>query len=193
MNHFIDFREDINNCLEVLKNGGVILYPTDTIWGIGCDATNASAVKKVYDIKKRTDSKAMLVLLENENLLSGYMDEVPEIAWELIEVSDHPLTIIFPGAKNLAENLIAKDRTIGIRITRENFSSQLIKRFRKPIVSSSSNISGHPSPENFDDISSEIKNAVDYIVEYRQDERSKHRASSIIRLGVGGKMEIIRK
>ena len=193
MNPFENLKEDINNCIEVLKRGGVILYPTDTIWGLGCDATNASAVEKIYTIKKRTDSKSMLVLLENENHISGYIDEVPEIAWELIDVSDTPLTIIYPGAKNLAKNLMAKDGSVGIRITKENFSSQLIKRFHKPIVSSSSNISGDPSPENFDNISPEIKDAVDFIVKYRQDDITKHRASGIIRLGVGGELEVLRK
>ncbi len=185
--------EDIKKALEVLKNGGVILYPTDTIWGIGCDATNEAAVKRVYEIKKRVDSKSMLVLLENVNFIERYVDEVPEIAYSLIEVTDKPMTIIYPEAKNLAKNLIAEDGTIGIRITEEDFSRQLIQRFKKPIVSTSANISGEASPTTFNEIDEKIKSAVDYVVKFRQDELEPASPSSIIKLGVGGEIQVIRE
>jgi len=184
---------DINKALEVLKSGGVILYPTDTIWGIGCDATNADAVKRVYEIKQREDCKAMLVLMENPNRLNSYVDEVPEIAWDLIEANDKPMTLIYPGAKNLAPNLINSDGTIGIRISNEEFTQNLIQRFKKPIVSTSANISGDPSPANFSEINEELKGLVDYVVEYRQDDFEKASASSIIKIGVGGEIQILRK
>ena len=187
------FVNDLVKAVEVLRAGGIILYPTDTIWGIGCDATNAMAVKRIYEIKQREDTKSMLVLMENPNLLNSYITEVPEIAWELIEVADSPLTIIYPGAKNLAANLLANDGSVGIRITNETFTQQLIQRFRKPVVSTSANISGQRSPQNFAEISDEIKKAVDFSVEYRQDDISKSNPSSIIKLGVAGQIEIIRK
>ena len=187
------FTEDIKNAVEVLRSGGVILYPTDTIWGIGCDATNPAAVKRIYEIKQRQDAKSMLVLMENPNLLNSYISEVPEIAWELIDITDSPLTIIYPGAKNLAANLLAPDGSIGIRITNEAFTQQLIQRFRKPVVSTSANISGQKSPQNFVEISEEIKKSVDYIVEFRRDDLSLSNPSGIIKLGVGGQIEIIRK
>lgn len=186
-------QEDIKKALEVLKSGGIILYPTDTIWGIGCDATNAEAVKRIYELKKREDSKSMLVLMENPALLDRYVSEVPEVAWDLVEVSTTPLTVIYPQAKNLASNLIAADGSIGIRFTKEAFTSQLLQRFRRPLVSTSANISGEKSPSFFDEISEEIKNAVDYIVEYRQGDRTPSKPSSIIKLGPGGQIEIIRK
>ena len=184
--------DDVKAALEVLQNGGVILYPTDTIWGIGCDACNEEAVKRIYAIKNRIDSKSMLVLLENAALLDRYIDEVPEIAFDLIEVSDKPLTIIYDGAKNLARNLIAEDGSIGIRITTEAFSSDLIRRFKRPVVSTSANISGKPSPACFAEIDQKIIEAVDYVVKYRQDETQKAVPSGIIKLGRSGEIKIIR-
>ena len=189
----ISFVDDIIKALEVLRSGGIILYPTDTIWGIGCDATNPAAVNRIYEIKQRQDTKSMLVLMENPNLLNSYISEVPEIAWELIDVADTPLTIIYPGAKNLAANLLAKDGSVGIRITNEAFTQQLIQRFRKPVVSTSANISGQKSPQNFAEISDEIKKSVDFIVNFRQDDLTRSNPSGIIKLGVGGQIEIIRK
>jgi L-threonylcarbamoyladenylate synthase len=186
-------KEDINNALEVLKNGGIILYPTDTIWGIGCDATNEEAVKRIYNIKRREDSKSMLVLMENPALLERYVDDVPEVAWDLVELTTTPLTVIYPNAKNLAKNLVASDGSIGIRFTKEAFTSQLIQRFRRPLVSTSANISGEKSPAFFGEISDEIKTQVDYIVSYRQDDLVPAKPSRIIKLGPGGKIEIIRK
>ena len=167
-----------------MNEGGVILYPTDTIWGIGCDATNPEAVKRVYDIKKRADSKAMLVLVDSTVKVNFYVSDVPAVAWDLIEFTTKPLTIIYDGARNLA---------VGIRVTAEEFSKQLCFRFRKAIVSTSANISGQPSPANFSEISEEVKQAVDYIVEYRQDEVGHPKPSSIIKLGKGGEVKIIRE
>lgn len=187
------FDEDIQNALKVLREGGVILYPTDTIWGIGCDATNEKAVKRVFEIKQREDTKSMLVLLENPNLILSYIYEMPDVAWDLIDYSEKPTTIIYDKAKNLAKNLIAEDGSIGIRITKEAFTSKLLQRFRKPLVSTSANISGQASPANFSEISEEIKSKVDYIVKYRQDEHSSPAPSSIIKLGVSGLIKIIRE
>jgi len=185
-------QDEIRKAVEVLNKGGIILYPTDTIWGIGCDATNPDAVKRIYEIKKREDSKSMLVLMENPNLLERYVEEVPEVAWDLIEYADKPITIIYPGAKGLAKNLFAEDGSIGIRFTREEFSSRLIQQFRKPVVSTSANISGEPSPKHFREISEAIKNAVDYVVDWRQEEQDNPKPSSIMKLGIGGQFTIIR-
>ena len=186
-------REDIKKACEVMNKGGVILYPTDTIWGIGCDATNEEAVKRVYEIKKRADSKAMLVLVDNAVKVDFYVNQAPEVAFDLIELSTKPLTIIYDDAKNLAPNLIAEDGSIGIRVTSEEFSNQLCFRFRKAIVSTSANVSGEPSPASFADISEEIKQAVDYIVQSRQDEKTSSKSSSIIKLGKGGQVKVIRE
>ncbi len=186
-------QEDIKKACEVLRKGGVILYPTDTIWGIGCDATNEDAVKRVYEIKKRDDSKSMLVLMENPVKLQNYIADVPDIAWDLIDLADKPLTIIYDGARNLAANLIAEDGSVGIRITSEPFSAELCKQFRKPIVSTSANLSGETSPSNFREIPEEIKKAVDYIVTYRQKDKSKAQPSGIVKLSKNGTINIIRK
>ncbi|MGM9841159.1 MAG: L-threonylcarbamoyladenylate synthase [Candidatus Limisoma sp.] len=184
--------DDLKEAIKILKSGGVILYPTDTIWGIGCDATNEAAVARVYDIKQRAESKAMLVLLDDENRLERYVDDVPEVAYNLIEVAVKPLTIIYDRARNLAKNLLADDGSVGIRITRETFSSRLCRGLRRPIVSTSANISGQPSPTTFDQISDEIKNAVDYVVKYRQDDRTPSAPSSVIKLGSDGCFKILR-
>lgn len=184
--------EEIKKACEVLQAGGIILYPTDTVWGIGCDATNEEAVKKIYELKRRVDNKAMLVLTDNSAKLNIYVSRVPEIAWDLIDIADKPLTIIYPKAKNLATNLLADDGSVGIRITSEPFSRSLCERFRKPLVSTSANISGQTSPANFQEISEEIKAGVDYIVNYRQDEKIKSNPSGIIKLGYGGVVQVIR-
>ena len=185
--------EDIKKAFEVLVSGGLILYPTDTIWGIGCDATNEEAVHRVYELKRRVDSKALITLLDNPIKLDYYIDEVPSLAWDLIELSEKPLTIVYDGARNVAPNLMAEDGSLAIRVTKEKFSQELCKRFRKALVSTSANISGEPAPANFDDISEEIKQGVDYIVKYRQDDTSKSKASSIIKLGKTGEVKIIRE
>ena len=184
--------EDLKKACDVLRKGGLILYPTDTIWGIGCDATNEEAVQRVYTLKQRADNKAMLLLLGNEARLESYVQEVPEIAWSLIEVADRPLTLIYPGARNLAPNLIAEDGSVGIRITRGEFSRRLCEQFRRPVVSTSANISGQPAPHTFQEIAEEIKQGVDYIVQYRQDDLTAAQPSSIIKLGAGGLFQIIR-
>ena len=185
--------DEIKKTVEVLRSGGVILYPTDTVWGLGCDATNEQAVKRIFEIKKRADAKAMLVLIDNPGKLQSYVDEVPDIAWDLIEITEKPLTIIYPEARNLAPNLIAEDKSVGIRITSEDFSKKLCAQFRKPIVSTSANVSGEPTPANFSQISDEIKSAVDFVVNFRQDELSQPKPSSIIKLGKGNIFQLIRE
>lgn len=176
-----------------MNEGGVILYPTDTIWGIGCDATNEEAVRRVYEIKQRSDSKAMLVLVDSPVKVDFYVQDVPEVAWDLIEVADKPLTIIYSGARNLASNLIAEDGSVGIRVTNEEFSKRLCQQFRKAIVSTSANISGQPSPANYSEITEELKSMVDYVVGYRQEEMGHSKPSSIIKLDKGGVIKIIRE
>ncbi len=176
-----------------MQEGGVILYPTDTIWGLGCDATNPDAVRRVYEIKKRADSKAMLVLVDSSVKVDFYVQDVPEVAWDLIELADKPLTIIYSGARNLAPNLLAEDGSVGIRVTSEDFSRRLCQQFRKAIVSTSANISGQPSPVNFSEISDDVKSQVDYIVGFRQDDISRPKPSSIIKLDKGGVIKIIRE
>ena len=176
-----------------MSRGGVILYPTDTVWGIGCDATNEEAVRRVYEIKRRADSKAMLVLVDSTVKVDFYVRDVPEVAWDLIELSNKPLTIIYEGARNLAPNLLAADGSVGIRVTQEEFSKRLCQQFRKAIVSTSANVSGEPSPANFSEISEEIKSAVDYVVNFRQEEMGHPKPSSIIKLGQGGLIKIIRE
>ncbi len=185
--------EDLRQAIKVLTAGGLILYPTDTIWGIGCDATNVEAVRKIYRLKQREDSKAMIILLDSENRLPHYVREIPEIAWQLIDVSDKPLTIIYPGAKNLASNLIAENGSVGIRIVKDDFCRSLIMQFKRPIVSTSANISGKPAPALYDEISAEIKDGVDYKVKWRQEELSPGKPSSIIELGIGGEFKILRR
>ena len=184
--------EDIKKACEVLSAGGIILYPTDTIWGIGCDATNEKAVQRVYELKRRSDNKAMLVLLDSDAKLDRYVSEVPDIAWDLIRLADKPLTIIYSNAKNLAPNLLAEDGSVGIRVTNEEFSQKLCERFRRPLVSTSANVSGEPSPANFGEISETIKKGVDYIVGYRQEDKTPAEPSHIIKLGAGGLVRVIR-
>lgn len=185
--------EDIRRAVETMRKGGVILYPTDTVWGIGCDATNAEAVAKVYKIKQRDDSKAMICLVDSDARLQRYVRNVPEVAWQLLDCADKPTTVILDGAINLAPNLIAEDGSIALRITAEPFSKELCYRFQKAIVSTSANISGEPAAQNYCDISQEILDAVDYVCWSRRQEHKPHTPSSIIRLGMGGEVEIIRK
>jgi len=189
----MEFSEDIKEACRIMSEGGIILYPTDTIWGIGCDATNPDAVHKVYEIKKRIDSKALIVLVDSPVKVDFYVDDVPNVAWDLIELAEKPLTIIYDGARNMASNLLAEDGSVGIRVTNEQFSKQLCQRFRKAIVSTSANISGQPSPANFSEVSEEIKSAVDYIVKYKQNDLSPAKPSSIIKLGKGGVVKVIRE
>jgi L-threonylcarbamoyladenylate synthase len=184
---------EIKKIVEVLRAGGLILYPTDTVWGIGCDATNEEAVKKIFELKKREDSKSLIVLVDSVDRLSAYVDDVPDVAWDLAEVSDTPLTIIYPTGKNLAKNVMAEDGSVGIRVTNEEFSKALCYAFRKPIISTSANISGNPTPENFHQIEEEIKEGVDYVVEARRDEIEKKSPSSIIKFEKNGTFVVLRK
>lgn len=186
-------KEEINKALEVLKSGGIILYPTDTIWGIGCDATNPEAVAKIFALKKRADSKSMIILLDSDNKLQSYISEVPDIAYDLIEYAENPLTIIYSGAKNLAPNVINEDGSIGIRIVKHDFCEQLIQRFRKPIVSTSANISGENSPAYFSEISQEIIDNVDYVVDLEQESKVQKKPSTIMKLEADGKFIFIRR
>lgn len=184
--------EDIKNAIEIMKKGGVILYPTDTIWGIGCDATNEKAVNRIYEIKQRAENKAMLVLIDDINKIERYVEDVPDMAYSINELSEKPVTIIYEHAKFLAKNLLGDNDSVGIRVSRDEFSKKLCAKFGRPIVSTSANISGAPSAPAFKDIADDIKNAVDYIVKYRQDDNTEHTASSIIKLSKGNVIKIIR-
>ena len=183
---------DIVQCLKTLSAGGLILYPTDTVWGIGCDATNADAIKKVYQLKQRDDSKAMIVLIDSADHLDHYVVDVPMIARELIDVAVKPLTIIYEGAYNLAPNVLGDQDSVGIRIPNDEFCHRLCERFGKPIVSTSANVSGHPTAKTFADIDASIVQGVDYAVQYRRDDTSRHQPSNIILLSRDGTFKIIR-
>ena len=189
--------EDIRQAVETMRKGGVILYPTDTVWGIGCDATNVEAVKRVYEIKQRDDSKALICLVDSDARMQRYFRNVPDVAWQLIDGlkdSDaRPTTLILDGAINLAENLIAEDGSVGMRITNEPFSKELCYRFQKAIVSTSANISGKPAAQNYCDIDPQIIDAVDYVCWSRRQEHKPHTPSSIIKLKENGEVTIIRK
>jgi len=198
----MDTREIINEAVKVLRDGGVILYPTDTVWGIGCDATNEEAVAKVFAIKKRSEAKSLVLLACDMDMVAKYVKEIPNIAIDLVEVNDAPMTIIYPGAQYLAPNVVAADGSVGIRIpcvdeeeTRPGggaFCRELTARLRKPLVSTSANISGEPAPGNFSEISEEIRNAVDYVVPRQLEAGATGRSSQIIKLGLRGEVEIIR-
>ncbi len=183
---------DIAQCLKVLSAGGLILYPTDTVWGIGCDATNADAVRRVYQLKQRDDSKALIVLIDSADHLDHYVVDVPMIARELIDVAVNPLTIIYEGAYNIAPNVLGNEDSVGIRIPNDEFCHRLCERFGKPIVSTSANVSGEPTAKRFADIDSSIVNGVDYAVEYRRNDTTKHQPSNIILLSRDGTFKIIR-
>lgn len=185
--------EDIKNAIEVMKKGGVILYPTDTVWGLGCDATNAEAVAKVYQIKQRDDSKALICLVDSDVRMQRYVRNVPNVAWDIMELATKPTTVILDDAVNLAPNLIAEDGSIAMRITKEPFSRELCYRFQKPLVSTSANISGQPAASNYCDISQDLLDAVDYICLSRRQEHKPHTPSSIIKLNKNGEVSIIRK
>lgn len=185
---------DLHEAIRVMKEGGVILYPTDTVWGIGCDATNEHAVQRIFSIKHRADCKSMLVLLDGAGKLQGYVHHIPDTAWTLLAATEgqRPMTIIYPQAKNLASSLIAEDGSIGIRITEERFSKALCEGLHHPIVSTSANISGEPAPHTFDGISKEIIEAVDYVCLYRRDDKTPHQPSSIIKIDKQEHITIIR-
>ena len=186
------FQEDIEKSLETLIRGGVILYPTDTVWGIGCDATNHKAVERIYAIKRRNEARSMLTLVDSPGMLAVYVEDIPETAMRLNAEATSPLSIIYLAAKNLAKNLIANDNSIGIRMVKEPFCQQLIQKFGKPLVSTSANISGEPTPVIFDEISTKIKTMVDYVVRWRQNDRQPAAASSIIKLNTDGSYIVLR-
>jgi len=199
----MDIRTILDEALSVLKNGGVILYPTDTVWGIGCDATNEEAVAKVFRIKRRSEAKSLVLLACDLDMVAKHIKEIPSIAIDLVEVNDAPMTIIYPGAQYLAPNVVASDGSVGIRIpccepedTPQTgggaFCRELVKRLRKPLVSTSANISGEPTPVNFKEVSEEIRSAVDYVVAPSLERGSTGRSSQIIKLGLRGEVEIIR-
>lgn len=186
-------KQEIEKALTVLKDGGVILYPTDTVWGLGCDATNEQAVAKINDIKGRAADKSFIILLDTDAKLQSYVTEIPDVAYDLIEYAENPLTLVFPNAKNLAKNVINADGSVGIRIVKHDFCTQLIQRFRKPITSTSANISGQPTPPFFDDISDEVKAAVDHIVDWEQALKINKKPSTIMKLAPGGQFSFIRR
>lgn len=184
--------DDIKAAVECMRKGGVILYPTDTVWGIGCDATNAEAVAKIYKIKRREESKAMICLVDSDNRIQRYVRNVPDVAWDVMNLATSPTTVILDGADGLASNLIAEDGSIAMRITQEEFSKELCYRMQKPVVSTSANISGEPTAQNYSDISEEIINSVDYVCKSRRNEHQPHKPSSIIKLKSNGEVTIIR-
>jgi L-threonylcarbamoyladenylate synthase len=186
------FETEVETALEVLRNGGIILYPTDTIWGLGCDATNAEAVKKIYDIKQREDTKSLIILMADEREILQYVAAPDLSVFDFIEKQNRPTTIIFENAVGLPSNLIAQDGSIAIRLVRDEFCRHLIKRLRKPIVSTSANISGQPSPQAFKNISEEIKSNVTHIVQWRQDNETPAQPSQIIKWNSDGSYTVIR-
>ncbi len=185
--------EDIRRAVDVLRQGGTIIYPTDTVWGIGCDATNPEAVRKVYAIKQREDSKALICLVDSQGRLQRYVRGVPDVAWDIFDLATRPTTIILSNAVNLAPNLLAEDGSIGLRVTAEVFSQTLCYRFQKAIVSTSANISGQPAPQTFADIDPALLRAVDYVCTSRQRDTSRHEPSAIIKLTPSGEVTVIRK
>tara|TARA_B100000963_G_scaffold109444_1_gene95276 strand:- start:3515 stop:4075 length:561 start_codon:yes stop_codon:yes gene_type:complete len=185
-------KENIQNCINTLKKGGIILYPTDTVWGIGCDASNPKAIQKIYDLKGRTSSKALITLVGCEVMLERIVINMPEIAWDLIESANRPLTLIYDEVRDIAPNAIAEDGSCGIRLTKDAFCQQLIQRFAKPIISTSANISGEDTPKNFNSISDTILKGVDFVVNYRQNEATSKKSSNIIKLKNNGEIKIIR-
>ncbi len=185
-------KEDIQNCLNTLREGGIILYPTDTVWGIGCDANNPQAIQKIYDLKGRTSSKALITLVGSEVMLERTVLNMPEIAWDLIESTNRPLTLIYDEVKGIAPNAIAEDGSCGIRLAKDTFCQQLIQRLGKPIISTSANVSGEETPKDFRSISDTILNGVDFVVNYRQNEATSQKSSNIIKLKNNGEIKIIR-
>jgi len=189
----MDYSEDLKLALNVLREGGIILYPTDTIWGLGCDATNQDAVEKIFDIKKRRESKSLIILVNGFGMLERYVKNIPAVAAEILEVSDKPITIIYPEGKNLAPGVCNEDGSVGIRVCFDDFCSELITRLRKPLVSTSANFSDSPSPSFFSEIEDEIIRSADYVVKYRQSDTNRNTPSSIIKVEDNGVIKIIRK
>lgn len=187
-----DINQEVHQAFEIIKDGGIILYPTDTVWGIGCDATNAEAIAKIYALKKRAESKSMIVLMNGEKMMYNVFKEIPEVAWQILDLSERPTTLILDNPRNVAANLIAEDKTLGVRLVKEPFCFKLMERMKKPLVSTSANISGAPTPIAFKDISAEIVKGVDYVVNLNQD-RLAGRPSTIIKLTNDSQVKVIRK
>lgn len=187
-----EFGDDIRDALKVLRAGGVILYPTDTIWGLGCDATNAVAVRKIYAIKQRAENKSLIILVNSAGMLTRYVDNPPEVALQMAELTESPLTIVYDRGRSLAEGVASADGSVGVRICTDPFCDELITALRKPLVSTSANISGSNAPALFDEISEELKTSVDYVCLWRQDDRSRAKASSVIRISGNGVVKILR-
>lgn len=186
-------RDEVAKAFEVIKDGGIILYPTDTIWGIGCDATNTDAVKRIFQLKQRDEAKSMIILLDTENKLESYISDMNPLAYDLIEYAENPLTLVMPGAKNISPALIAADGSVGVRVCKHQFCEQLIQRMKKPLVSTSANVSGKPSPQYFSQIDDEIINGVDYVVDIDQHSKEIKTPSTIMRLAPDGKFEFLRR
>ena len=186
-------KDEVAKAFKIIQEGGIILYPTDTIWGIGCDATNTDAVQRIFQLKQRDEAKSMIILLDTDNKLQSYVKEVPDLAYDLIEYAENPLTLIMPGARNISPALIANDGSTGIRITSHPFCQQLIQRMRKPLVSTSANVSGRPSPQYFSQIEQEIIDGVDYVVDIDQHSMEIKNPSTIMRLAPNGQFEFIRR
>lgn len=183
---------EVHNAYEVIKEGGIILYPTDTVWGIGCDATNAEAVAKIYALKKREESKSMIVLMNGERMVYNVFKEIPEVAWQILDLSEKPTTLILDNPRNVAPNLIAEDKTLAVRIVKDSFCYKLMERMKKPLVSTSANLSGIFTPKTYSEISPEIINGVDYVVNLDRDKICKN-PSTIIKLSLDHQVKIIRK
>lgn len=187
----MDFHDDIKACLDTIQSGGLILYPTDTVWGIGCDANNPEAVQRILKLKRSNDQKSMLVLVDSESRLNNYIPEVPDAAWDILEFAVKPTTIIYDDAKNVCAELLAEDGSLGVRVVRDDFCQKLIQRFKRAIVSTSANVSGDSTPGSFSEIKEEIKNQVDYVVGYGREKKGV--SSTIIKLGAGAQVKIIRE
>lgn len=187
-----DINTEVHNAYEVIKNGGIILYPTDTVWGIGCDATNEEAAKKIYDLKQRDDSKSMIVLMNGEKMMYNVFHQIPDVAWEILDLSEKPTTLILDNPRNVAANIIAEDKTLGVRLVKEPFCFKLMERMKRPLVSTSANVSGNVTPKTFKEISPEIIKGVDYVVNLHRDKVCKN-PSTIIKLSLDNQVKIIRK
>ncbi|HEX8562905.1 MAG TPA: L-threonylcarbamoyladenylate synthase [Flavobacterium sp.] len=184
--------EEVHKALEVIQNGGIILYPTDTVWGIGCDATNAEAVAKIYKLKQRAETQSMIVLMNGEKMLYNVFKEIPEVAWQILDLSEKPTTLILDNPRNVARNLIATDKSLGIRLVKEPFCYKLLERMKKPLVSTSANISGKPTPMSFKEIDPQIIKGVDYVVNLHHDKIA-GKPSTIIKLGNDNQVKVLRK
>lgn len=188
-----DIQAEVHKAYEIIKNGGIILYPTDTVWGIGCDANNPEAVKKIYSLKQRAESKSMIVLVNGDRLLHRVFNEIPEVAWDILDYSDKPTTLVLDNPRYVAKEIISSNNALGVRIVTEPFCFKLIERMKSPLVSTSANISGQPSPQNFKEISKEIIDGVDYVVNLRQTEIKPVKPSTVIKLTANSQVTILRK